>query len=313
MTNIQVTQEQAFQAEMKAARAGRKTVAILGMAESTRELAPFDDLDVEIWGVNESASNRGPHGKPWLRRWDRWFQMHKKFDYSRSNNQNDPEHWAWLRAATGKPIYLQETDPEVPAGVQYPKDAIVAKYLKSYIRVGDTKPIEYFKSSAAYQLALAGLEDFQRVEVYGIEMSFETEYKDQRPNFEFWCGIVGQTAEIVLPATCSLLGGSDSFRYGYDQRPKLNPTQLGIRRMSMQRDREKFLAQLTDIGQEADTLGKELKAFSGDAVRVKAIKAKQKELDGKKDTLIGRINILQGAIQEAEFVMGTLDALSPSA
>lgn len=311
MTNLQITQEQAFQSEMSAARKGKSCVAIVGMAESTRELAPFDDLDVAIWGMNESAANKGQHGKPWLRRWTGWHQMHKLWDALRPNNQNDAEHPAWLRAATGFPIYMQEVFPEVPASVAYPKDEIVEKYLKNYRRIGDDgKPIEYFKSTAAYQLAHAGLLGFDRIEVYGVEMSFETEYKDQRPNFEFWCGIVGQHAEIIVPASCSLLGGPNNVRYGYDQKPRLNPTQFGIRAMAMRRDREGYMAKLQDLYAEKGVCAQQLKAFSGDATRVKGIRARLQEIEGEVDTLKGRANILQGAIQEAEFVLSTMGQLS---
>ena len=283
-----------------------KTVAIVGMAQATRHLAPWDDPDIPIWVMNETG---GSIGKEWLRRWDRTYQLHKPFDYRRPNNQNDADHWEWLKAQT-KPIYMQEVDPEVPASVKFPKDEIVAKYLKNYQRINSEGPIEYFKSTAAYMLAHAGLEGFDRIEIYGVEMSFETEYRHQRPNFEFWMGLVGTHAEIVIPHDCGLLGGPRSDRYGYDQRPAMNPTQFNIRLMSMQKEREKFLQEAKKLQEDGMLAEKQAKAFSGDAKRAKALRKQVKERELQVEDLVAKINILTGHIDEAQFTISVLDQLS---
>ena len=56
--------------KLKVLRKGKKTVALVGMAFTSCSLAPWDDKDVEIWGLNEQ------HYYPWMKRWDRWFQLH---------------------------------------------------------------------------------------------------------------------------------------------------------------------------------------------------------------------------------------------
>ncbi|GAG28902.1 unnamed protein product, partial [marine sediment metagenome] len=66
--------------KLKLLREGKKTVAFVGMAYTSCSLAPYNDENVEIWGVNEQ------HVYPWMKRWDRWFQMHTKKYYERSEN-----------------------------------------------------------------------------------------------------------------------------------------------------------------------------------------------------------------------------------
>ena len=284
-----------------------KTVAIVGMAESTRHLAPWDNKDVEIWCMNESYVVPGEDGKAWLKRWDRWFQMHKPFDYRRPNNHNDPKHWAWLQEPHDFPIYMQDEDPLVPGSTKYPKDEIVAKFLGRYEKTGtDGKPIEYFSSSFVYMLALALYEGFERIELYGIELGSETEYAAQRPNGEFWLGIAGQHATVVLPNTTALLAG---VRYGYDQVPKLNRMQMEVRVMGMHRERKKYAEQLDAFRSELVTIEQQLAAFGKDVSRVKALKKRKAEITAQADGLVARINILTGHIDEAKFVIDTIDAL----
>ena len=282
-----------------------KAVAIVGMAESTRHLAPWDE-GCEIWVMNETG---GETGLSWVKRWDRTFQMHKPFDYRRANNQNDPKHWEWLKQQT-KPVYMQDTDPDVPGSVKYPKDEIIARYLGNYGRQGTEGPPEYFRSSAAYMVALAGYEGFDHIGIYGIEMAFESEYRDQRPNFEFWLGVVGQHAKVVVPASCSLLGGAKGMRYGYDQVPSLNPTQFGIRRMAMEKSREEILEQAQRLKGEAETAEKQAKAFSGDAVRAKALREKATKAEAEVDQLVAKVNVLTGHIDEARFILDTIGQLN---
>ena len=293
-----------------------KRVCVLGMAESSRHLAPFDDLSIPIWVINESYRHAGGDGKPWLKRWDRLFQMHKTFDYRRPNNQNDPKHWEWLREQPGpgeagfKPIYMQEVDPEVPASVKYPKDEIVARFLPDYRRIvdGGEEQIEYFGSSVEYMLALALYEDYDEIQIWGVEMASNTEYRDQRASGSFWLGVAGQHAKLVLPANCSLLKGP---LYGYGQVPKLNRMQLEVRIKGMFAEYQKYEAKRSELAADLLTAQKELVTFKADAQRVKAIKMRLGEDEKQSDALAGRMNILRGHIDEAQFIIDTLDALLP--
>jgi hypothetical protein len=62
--------------------------------------------------------------------------------------------------------------------------------------------------------ALALLEGYRRIEIYGFEMSDELEYEKQRPCGEFWIGMaMGMGVEIYTPDNCQLLNGE---LYGYN-------------------------------------------------------------------------------------------------
>jgi hypothetical protein len=78
-------------AKLRKLRKGKKTVAIVGMAPTTCSLAPFDDPNVEIWGLNEA------HAFEWMKRWDRWFQIHATESWKRYIAKRDIRgHFDWL-------------------------------------------------------------------------------------------------------------------------------------------------------------------------------------------------------------------------
>jgi hypothetical protein len=81
----------------KEARKGKRTVAIVGFAPTTRHLVPYDDSDVEIWGLNEAYHYGFMVDKDGHDRWDRWFQIHQRWNFTRLNNENHHEHWKWLK------------------------------------------------------------------------------------------------------------------------------------------------------------------------------------------------------------------------
>lgn len=177
----------------------KKTLAIVGFARTTRDLAPWKDKSIEIWGINEGYNNK------WMKRWDRWFQMHPRWNFTRTEaNLNDPKHWEWLRKEHDFPIYMQEKYDDVPASVRFPLE----ECIKAIGR-------RYFTSSVAMMMVFAVLEGFKRIELYGIEMASDTEYKYQRPGGEFaigWC--LGKGIEIYTPPECTLMRAP---LYGYEE------------------------------------------------------------------------------------------------
>jgi len=188
-------------------RNGKKTVALVGFAPASCGLAPYDEKEVEIWGLNQA------HAFPWMKRWDRWFQLHKHSSYTRqlSLKRGVVGHYDWLQMKHDKPIYMLFRQPEIPDSVEYPlEDA--CKYLsKCYKGLNVAK---YFTSTLAYMIPIALMEDFQRIEIYGFEMAAEDEFAPQKACAEFWIGIaLGLGKEIYLPEDNSLLRGP---LYGYE-------------------------------------------------------------------------------------------------
>lgn len=158
-----------------------KRLAIVGSHPATRELAPYDDPDYEIWLFNESAQ------KPEVyRRWDALIQIHSPEVYTSPDNWVNKEHWTWLQQDHGystitgrrKQIFMQAADPRVPNSVEYPLDEVLK-----------LTPYRYLRSSPALALALAlYLNRWASIDLYGSELTSNTEYGYQAPNYAFWIG-----------------------------------------------------------------------------------------------------------------------------
>lgn len=193
-------------------RKGKKTVAIVGMAPTSCSLAPYNDKNVEVWGLNEA------HSFDWMLRWDRWFQLHKSTAFTRDMNPHRSHergyvkgHYDWLKQKHGKPIYMQFVYPEIPDSKEYPLPELSKKFFP-LLRKGSEK-VKYFTSSFSFMMALALYEGFERVEVYGFEMSAGDEFIPQKACAEFWMGMaLGMGVEVYLPDNSQLLWGA---LYGY--------------------------------------------------------------------------------------------------
>ena len=219
MRELQPTDEDTAE-RLREKRKGKKTVALIGLAPTSCSLAPYEDEDVEIWALNESHK----YLDSWLKRWDRWFQIHSKKSWSRPVAKRGVQnHKEWLmeehRDEDGnlKPIYMQHHYPEVPGCVEYPLHEVINKVfpnLKRGVR-SDRWRSKYFSSTIAYMMGVAILEEFDRIEVYGVEMSDAIEYRDQKANMEFWIGFaMASGIEVWLPENCALM---TSTLYGGDE------------------------------------------------------------------------------------------------
>ena len=195
--------------KLRKLRKGKKTVALVGMAVTTCALAPFEDKNVEIWAFNEM------HHWKWLKRADRWFQIHATKSWQRDiAKRNVHGHREWLQEnPLNIPIYMQYWNENIPKSVAYPLREVCAMAFKN-IRRGDAK-IKYFTSTFAYMMGIALLEEFERIEIYGFEMASNDEYVEQKGCAEFWIGLAMNAGiEIYLPPTCimmfsELYGGSE--------------------------------------------------------------------------------------------------------
>ena len=89
-------------------------------------------------------------------------------------------------------------------------------FFKNF-RKGEKK-VKYFTSSFAYFMGIAllegrteehkqaGIKPFERIEIYGFEMSDDIEYVKQKACAEFWIGMaMGMGLEIYAPENCQLL------------------------------------------------------------------------------------------------------------
>lgn len=197
-------------AKLRELRKGKKTAACIGLAPTSCSLAPFDDPEVEIWGLNEA------HAFPqWFKRADRWFQIHATESWKRHIAKRDVRgHFEWLKTnPMDIPIYMQYPHPLVPKSIGYPLHEVVEDVFSGFRR-GDAK-VKYFTSTLAYMMGIAIIEEFERIEIYGFEMSDNIEYVMQKACAEFWIGVaLGRGIEVYTPPNCQIL---HSELYGGDE------------------------------------------------------------------------------------------------
>ena len=186
-------------------------VAIVGLAPSTHDQAPFEDPDWEKWGFAQDDESY-----PYL---DRVFEIHP-LSFIR---EVKPLLERRLREEIDVPLYMQEAYPEIPNAIAYPVDDVISV-------VGD-----YFNSSIAYMLGLSILlswpcrpweEQVDRIGIWGVDMDGDDEFGYQRPNTEYLIGFArGMGIDVYVPEGSALLtfgveGGSKytknwTGRYGY--------------------------------------------------------------------------------------------------
>lgn len=187
-------------AQLRKDRKGKSTVALVGMSPTSCSLAPFDDKDVEIWGLNEM------HAFPWMKRADRWFQIHSSASVQREvQKRNIRGHYDWLKKNEWNiPVYMSHLDENIPLCTVYPLKEVCNRFLYGFTR-GENQ-VKYFTSTFAYYMGLALLEEFDRIEIYGFEFADDLEYVRQKACAEFWIGIaLGKGIEIYTPPECNIL------------------------------------------------------------------------------------------------------------
>ena len=181
----------------------REKVAIVGCAES-KNMAPFQlPNEWEFWGVNNLHLTlpKAP--------WSRWFELHSiAFDGIRylrrgSDNFRGQQVQAYLESlnALNIPVYMQKPWNVIPNAVPYPLETIMKEF-----------PRRYFTNTISWMIALAILEGFKEIGIYGVDMAVssplrqQNEYSHQRPSCEYFIGIAeGRGIKVHLPDECDLL------------------------------------------------------------------------------------------------------------
>jgi hypothetical protein len=173
-----------------------RNIAIVGSAESTRDLAPFGDMSWEIWGL---AWRRYP-------RVDLLFEIH------------DPVLWSGYAPATYRdelaasavPVYMRTPHDDIPAAIRYPLEHIAAE-------LSPRGAADVWTSSIAYMLALAiaelGRDGGGSIGLYGVDMALEGEYAYQRTACEYLIGLArGRGITVLIPEQSTLCRAN--FVYG---------------------------------------------------------------------------------------------------
>jgi hypothetical protein len=177
-----------------------RRICILGSAPSSRDLAPFDDKEVEFWTLAQRVEKRA----------DRIFEIHCKEIIEKRNEEKKVKSLAdYLnnRYPNNPPVYTIEKFENIINRVDYPLQKAI-DFVKSH---GGNE--HYISSSISYMIALAILEQVDEILIYGVSMTHKTEYKQQRPNCEWLLGIAsGLGIKITIPEQSPLLKAKK--RYG---------------------------------------------------------------------------------------------------
>jgi len=179
-----------------------RIVAIVGFAPETRELCNIEPPSTELWGMNV--------GNSFMKRQDRWFQMHPLTWHEGSKTKEEDrgcygrgqDHIKFL-STCGVPVYQQAIDDRIPTSVLYDVDA-VWKDIAPSINRGP-----YMTSTPAYALAQAISEEVSEIKLFGLNLSANIEYIQQRPCLEFLLGIAqGRGIKVTIPQGSPLLQGA---------------------------------------------------------------------------------------------------------
>jgi len=248
----------------------RKKLAIVGFSERSRDLAPYDDPEWEIWGCN--------HVYRFIPNLHANFEIHRLKELEAKLGPDKwPVYAEWLRT-TDAVVWMQEKSDEFPNVQRLPIEELEAEfsYFLEHIEtegtgVGDRKvtsrtlkPYAQFKSTPAYMIAMALRERrFEEIAIYGLDMAIDSEWHFQRMNMSFLLGWArGMGIEITIPNNSALLREGGLRLYGYETGTA-----------------EKYKPVI-------DHLGKKLREFD----------AKLKGMDEKNEAMVNHIFKLEGII-----------------
>jgi hypothetical protein len=158
-----------------------KTVRIYGTAPNLIKTPP-PQRGEEVW-LSNSPLVYGKRFKRALTEWTRWFNIHSR----KHIISTYPSGWQYyITEAHGRPVYTQVAQPELPSGVVFPGPAIQAAFA-----LPDGRPNPYFTSTVCWLIALAILEGFERIELWGFRLTndkrrYSACYEWERPGFFYW-------------------------------------------------------------------------------------------------------------------------------
>ena len=189
-------------------------VAIIG--SSTYSLSRFltdreNFKDYEVWGLNNLFSlATNP---------TRWFEIHRiwqpkgaKYWLRRGKPQQyvdgkrKPVIYYLLKLhELNVPVYMHEKNPLIKQSTEFP-----------FLECLNSFPYQYFTCTMAWQMALAILMGFKRIELHGMEVGDYWERRYQKPCLTFWMGLaIGKGIDVRTSLDSQLLRGP--FLYGFER------------------------------------------------------------------------------------------------
>jgi hypothetical protein len=171
-------------------------IALLGTALASRNLAPFNDPEWEIWSCSPGNMD--------LPRTDVFFEIHSMELIEREPSY--PPFIEWMKKQ--KRLILQREDERFPTSEAYPLKDMLERFGPYF-----------FTSSIAYMMAMAIAQSPKRIGIWGVDMSASDEYGYQRAGCHYFiqkareAGIeVGTPMESELAEPLPLYGFKESSR-----------------------------------------------------------------------------------------------------
>lgn len=264
----------------------KKKVAIVGFTDHREQAFLLPREEWEVWGLNELHRQHDPA------LFDRWFEVHNRKDLD-----TDAQHIEAL-SKFDIPVYMQDSYPDIPASVPFPRDAIIKHF-----------GVDYFTSSIAWEIAYAVMLGAEAIHVYGVDMAQDTEYAEQRPCCEFWMGIAkGRGIEVYVPPTSDLTKTIGQYGFG-DTGGDTFTLKLREREAWLHRQDNDFLAQIRGIdGQYPEIKGKLEAEFREKMGKLQSeFDSKSASLDQeyrtKREHLLAQRNQVFGAILDVQFML----------
>lgn len=276
----------------------KRKVAIVGFCSTSRDWVPYDDPDMEIWGLNRGAI--------FMPRADRWFEMHGKNIYS-SQQRRPGRHTDWLNKFQG-PVYMHQVFEDVKNSVAFPLREVAENIGDLTWRVDkdgqqhDTRGEPYLSSSIAYEIALAIWEGFQEIVLYGIDLNTSSEYAWQKPGVEWLLGLAaGRGIKVILPDNCPLAKGTLYGRGFMSERPEhMSYEQLAERMRTLQGEVQAVNAEFTAI----TGAHRELKYLSDQMIPgldQEILEERAKQMQARISTLHAKQLQAEGALKETAY------------
>ena len=192
-----------------------KSVTIIGCAESWKD-AP---LDGESWGITSTILKRPvsrvfdmhdllqpieawvSHYLMWLGKYYGRNYINQKAEKRKARIPNFFEEVKRLNV----PLYSIKEYPEIPGSIRYPIEHIKGLF-----------PYHPFSGTFDYAVAMAIAEEYERIDIYGVQLDSTDEYAHQLCSANYWLGLaLGTGITVEVHGDSMLLKSITKEDYGY--------------------------------------------------------------------------------------------------
>lgn len=285
----------------------KPAVAILGFGPRTRD-GVWDAVGRvdAIWSMNYFHRYKFPPV-------DLVFELHT-VDYLLSPAHNFADHVAWMERNREIPIFMQERHPRFPMSRRYPMEEVLADIHANVFRLagpGDMpllEPVYFQTSTISWALALAIHEGYRRIELYGIDLDSDTEYRYQRDAVSYALGVAaGRGVEIIIPRRSSVMNAN---LYGYEREGMISRQTLELYRGQLKNQLNRELAKANRFNGEYISLVKKAQALAPGEEQDRII-AKANEVQARVQAAVSLAHTISGGVQVVEKLIAEIDMEKP--